>query len=199
MNEIQGNDPKSHFLRRDLYFKSLKLTFEAYSIASSLSANENVPVLKSIAIADRLPLSTDEIDTIDKAEKLKTQLSSLQAELKVNSKSSASSVSSLQSELNSLVQQRDSLQKQLQAIEQKIATTQQQLTTAVEATENRKQELHRLEQSYSVRNVHKFHLGNLAKSFLRQSYHVDSKLSKLCRRSSSEFVTKSITRHSRNR
>ena len=136
MTKIEGSDPKSQFMRRDLRFKCVKLGYEACSLAPAVSAEAVAEV------AQRPRVAVEEVLVVpanaeEENETLTRELEALEAKGAADTQSDIQAMGALQASVAELTARRAVLlaelagvEKKLEMEEKKLAAVQQRVETS---------------------------------------------------------------------
>lgn len=139
MAKIEGSDPKSQFMRRDLRFKCVKLGYEACSLAPAVSSEAVAEVAQRprVAVEEVLVVPANAASAQEEKETLTRELEALEAKGEADTQSDIQAMGALQASVAELTARREALlaelagvEKTLAAEEKKLAAVQQRVETS---------------------------------------------------------------------
>ena len=98
MTKIEGSDPKSQFMRRDLRFKCVKLGYEACSLAPAVSAEAVAEVAQRPRVAVEEVLLAELAGVEKKLEMEEKKLAAVQQRVETSQKQCAQKAESLRAQ-----------------------------------------------------------------------------------------------------
>lgn len=152
---IEGEEPKSQFMRRDLRYKIAKLRFEAATLASSLDLQTESAksAVATIDITTRLPIPADAAKAQAESEALAAELQALREESKEAIRPSMEMMTELEKGVSELRERRDTLRKELESIESQLASRQRQYEEAKNQVQEKESQYKRHLESLETRQA----------------------------------------------
>ena len=137
MTKIEGSDPKSQFMRRDLRFKCVKLGYEACSLAPAVSSEAVAEVAQRprVAVEEVLVVPANAASAQEENETLTRELEALEAKGAADTQSDIQAMGALQASVAELTARRAALLAELAGVEKKLATEEKKLTVVQQRVE----------------------------------------------------------------
>lgn len=129
MVKIECNDPKSQFMRRDLHFQCVKMSYEACALAPSVSsaAVEKVAQIPLVAVKKVLAVPANAETAQKENETLTQQLEALEQKSDADTQSDIQAMTTLKASVAELATRRAALQAELEDVEKKLAAEEARL------------------------------------------------------------------------
>ena len=129
VKSIEGSDPKSQFMRRDLHFKCAKLGYEAFGLAAKVNPSDIEAVEKEpkIDVQACFVVPGDAEAAQKESESLTAQLSEVEKKCKDDTLADAQRVDVLKKSVSELSQKREALRRELESVERELARSEGEL------------------------------------------------------------------------
>lgn len=137
MAKIEGSDPKSQFMRRDLRFKCVKLGYEACSLAPAVSSEAVAEVAQRprVAVEEVLVVPANAASAQEEKETLTRELEALEAKGEADTQSDIQAMGALQASVAALTARRAALLAELAGVEKTLATEEKKLAAVQQRVE----------------------------------------------------------------
>ena len=156
VKSIEGSDPKSQFMRRDLHFKCAKLGYEAFGLAAKVNPSDIEAVEKEpkIDVQACFVVPGDAEAAQKESESLTAQLSEVEKKCKDDTLADAQRVDVLKKSVSELSQKREALRRELESVERELARSEGELKAVekrvAECTSRYAQKIESLQDSRDV-------------------------------------------------
>lgn len=129
VKSIDGSDPKSQFMRRDLHFKCAKLGYEAFGLAAKVNPSDIEAVEKEpkIDVQACFVVPGDAEAAQKESESLTAQLDEVEKKCKDDTLADAQRVDVLKKSVSELSQKREALRRELESVERELARSEGEL------------------------------------------------------------------------
>ena len=129
VKSIEGSDPKSQFMRRDLHFKCAKLGYEAFGLAAKVNPSDIEAVEKEpkIDVQACFVVPGDAEAAQKESESLTAQLDEVEKKCKDDTLADAQRVDVLKKSVSELSQKREALRRELESVERELARSEGEL------------------------------------------------------------------------
>ena len=129
VKSIEGSDPKSQFMRRDLHFKCAKLGYEAFGLAAKVNPSDIEAVEKepNIDVQACFVVPGDAEAAQKESESLTAQLSEVEKKCKDDTLADAQRVDVLKKSVSELSQKCEALRRELESVERELARSEGEL------------------------------------------------------------------------
>lgn len=148
--KIEGDDPKSRFIRRDQHFKSVKLQYDLLASSSSI-AGKPVPSVKPVALSDYIPIAADAEVVIHENERLSKELTSIVEEREKTLHDPREEQKELEKNVTELQRKKAELLKELELVENQLASTSSRLSVITKQVKQKEEEFRRQTESLEMR------------------------------------------------
>lgn len=148
--KIEGDDPKSRFMRRDQQFKSVKLQYDLLASSASI-AGKPVPSMKPVALTNYITVGADAEAVIHENERLSRELTSIVEEREKVLHDPQEEKKELEKSMTDLQRKKAELLKELELVENQLASTSSRLSSLSKEVKEKEEEYRRQTESLEMR------------------------------------------------